>query len=681
MALALGGASSPASAEGGNGGGGGSGGDDAGGAAYAPFEELDPTENKADEKTPAYRDRIIAPEKLEPLPPEDEDDTRLAGAPRAAHVELVAYRSRFGGVDRMEFGAGAGGFWDTADYGTISAETLVFDSDRDDDRRLRGTVTVWQRGLRMPGGWTGNNGLGVLNTPIPELLRNQYRFFLPSVPMLGISSEWRRGDDGLQWQAGFGRGGSLGGALFDGFDSGDGSVATAGAQWLWSPHLSGAASLLITDGRIVPDDQGLPEFQNGRTRALLTGHRWQRGRDSIQLNLLASDAERDGRAAGVWLDARAERGRWTHRYGLFNLEPGLAWGAWPIHNDVRGGYYRLDFERARWSWNAGIDRIDSISGTGFDGWYGNAFLRYRASARLGYGGGFSARDSSTPDSEDRARSLQLFLDFASRHGQTRLQYDRSRDARDAERWQWMVDHSLRLREGVRLSLSAGAGELDDGRGRTERDYSVSAYGGIDVGNRLSLDGTMRWSRTHDAGSGDQRGHALDLNLGWRWQLTPRWSLQGQLFENRGVRRAPFALDPLTSEPLMQRLPNDRAMHLALRYDFQAGHARPVIGGPIGAATGTVEGSVFLDENGDGVRAASELPAADVSVLLDGRYRVRTDANGRFRFERVAIGAHELSVLPDNLPLPWTLDDASANRRIEVEVRESVALDVGARRVR
>ena len=56
---------------------------------------------------------------------------------------------------------------------------------------------------------------------------------------------------------------------------------------------------------------------------------------------------------GAWLDGRSARGAYVHRYGLFNLQPDLAWGAWPIANDARGGYYRVDYQRARWSWNAG----------------------------------------------------------------------------------------------------------------------------------------------------------------------------------------------------------------------------------------------------------------------------------------------------------------------------------------
>ena len=645
-------------------------------ANYDPFAELGVAAD-SDGTAQPYRDRIIAPERLATLPADEDEDNTASGPPRAVHLELIAHRSRFAGERSVELGAAFGGFWDTDDFGAISADALLFRSDRERDGgdRWRGSATLWQRGLPMPGGWSVNNGLGVLNTPMPGLLREQYRFFLPSVPMLGASSEWIQRSRGLQLQAAIGRGGTYNGARINGFEPGNGTVATIGAQWAWSKQWTGAASLLATDGRIVPDDQGLPAFQNGQTRALVFGNRWQGARDSLGVNLQASDS--DGQqATGVWLDARSDRGRFSHRYGAFHLQPDLAWGAWPINNDVRGGYYRVDFNRARWSWNAGLDRIDSISGTGFDGWYGNAFMRYQASPRLGYGGGLSARDSS--NGSDSAQALQLFVDTRTRLGQTRLQFDRAQAERNADSWQFLVDHALNMREGLRLSVSAGIGELANGQSAASRTMTLATYGGFDLTDDFSLDGTVRWSRSD---GDDDNAHGLDLNLGWRWRVASRWTLLGNLSQSRGSRRSPFALDPVTNQPVFETLPHDRAVYVSLRYDYSAGRARQVLGGAPGTASGRIIGSVFLDENADGVRSASEQPAANITIVLDDRYSVRTDDQGRFVFERVAVGAHGIEAIPDNLPLPWSIDDEQARRRLQVDVRGDASVDIGAQRPR
>lgn len=647
-------------------------------AAYDPFRAFGFSADDAGEPPSTYRDRIIAPDKLAALPPDEDDEDALAGPPRAFHLEAIAHSTRFGGERSVELGAAFGGYWDTADWGAISADALMFHSDRDrnDGQRLRGTATLWQRGLQMPGNWSLDNGLGVLNTPMPDLLRDQYRFILPSVPMVGASTDWRQRERGLRVQAGIGRGGSYNGARLNGFEIGDGSVFTAAAQWRWSPRIDGAVDVLLTDGRIVPDDQGLPDFQNGRTRALFTAHRWNGTRDSVQLNMLASNGNGNS-AAGVWLDARSDRGSLVHRYGLFRLEPDLAWGAWPINNDVQGGYYRIDFNRARWSVNATLDRIDSVSGEGFDGWYGNGYLRYQASPRMGYGGGLTARQSGRDGSDDRAQSLQLFVDRLSDWGQTRLQYDRAHDSGGADSWQILVDHALRMREDSRLSLSAGFGELARDRDAANRTVTLAAYGGVDLTDTFSVDGSVRWGRS--SGTDDSRG--TDLNLGWRWRIGSRWSLLGNMIESRGSRRSPFALDPITNQPVFETLPHDRSVFLSLRYDYRAGQPRGVLGGPPNAATGDIVGTIFLDENNDRVRGASERPAANITVLLDGRFSATTDEQGRFRFERVAVGTHDLLVMPDNLPLPWVIEDERGNPRVQVEVRKAATVEIGAVRQR
>ncbi|MGH8500447.1 MAG: hypothetical protein ACRERV_16800, partial [Methylococcales bacterium] len=362
--------------------------------------------------------------------------------------------------------------------------------------------------------------------------------------------------DGIQIQAAAGQGGVYAGARISGFESGESSVLSLGAQWAWAPGWTGAMSLLATDGRIVPDDQGLPQFQNGETRALLFGNRWQGLHDSLTLNLQSSDND-SVQAMGAWLDARADRGRFTHRYGFFYLEPDLAWGAFPINNDVSGGYYRLDYQRARWSWNTSLDRVASISGNGFEGWYGNGYLRYQANPRLGYGGGVSVRDNDSAS----AQTAQLFVDTRSRIGQTRFQYDQAHDSSNANSWQILIDHSLPLREGARLSLSAGFGELAYDSIDTTRTTTLAAYGGFDLTDNFSVDGTVRLN--HDDGPDGSR--SVDANIALQWRLATHWSLLGNFSVTRGSRRSPFVLDPLGNPASFQALPSDRSMYLSLRY--------------------------------------------------------------------------------------------------------------------
>ncbi len=90
-------------------------------------------------------------------------------------------------------------------------------------------------------------------------------------------------------------------------------------------------------------------------------------------------------------------------------------------------------------------------------------------------------------------------------------------------------------------------------------------------------------------------------------------------------------------------------------------------------TGAIAGSVFFDENGDGVRQATERPARGVVVVLDNRLTQITDSDGRFAFALVTAGTHTLAILSDHIPLPWgSADDAP--RMARVSVRDELRVD-------
>lgn len=642
--------------------------------AAAIFAALAGQAARAQEVAGDYHDRIIAPTALQSLPPDDDAEEDTAGLPRGIRVEAIASRTERGDDRYDEQGASFGGFVDSANWGAFSIDATLFRSNRDrfdgiGDGGPGGLVTVWQRNFWLDGDWRLDNGLGVLNTPSTPLQRNQYRFFLPTVAFAGASTEWRNDRAGLLLQGGYGRAGIYSGTRVVGFDIADGDVAALNAQWRWAPQWTGTAAFLGTHGRIVPDDRGEVVFEKGDTQSLYAATGWQGARDSMQLNLLASDGD-SGAAAGAWIDASAQRGRYAHNYGAFRFGEDLAWGAYPISNDVQGGYYRIAYQYARWSWSAGLDAIDSISGRGFDGLYASSFARYQASSTLGYGGSLNLRHGAG----ETGYSAQVFLDRRSDWGQTRWQLDQSH-GNGNDSWQVGLDQAFPLREGNRLSASLSYGSLDYGHGAS-RTSIVSLYGGRDLGERVSIDGSARWTQ----GNGDGAVRGTDLNIGVNWRLSPRWQLAAAYYQSQGSQRSPFILDPLVTDQPFVSLPRDRSLFLTLRYERNAGRPRGMIGGLAGGGpAGAVAGSVFLDENGDGVRSASEQAAPNVTVVLDGRFAVRTDSLGRFAFPQVAAGSHTLSVVSDNLPLPWSVRDGDAQRTIEVTVRGTIRADIGARR--
>ncbi len=111
-----------------------------------------------------------------------------------------------------------------------------------------------------------------------------------------------------------------------------------------------------------------------------------------------------------------------------------------------------------------------------------------------------------------------------------------------------------------------------------------------------------------------------------------------------------------------------------------GIALAPLGGAPASGAGEIAGTVYLDANYNGRLDAGEAGAPNVTVVLDGRFSVQTDSNGRFDFPVVAAGHHVLTVISDNLPLPWTLPNAGRTE-IEVATRGRAEASIGAQRPR
>ena len=65
----------------------------------------------------AYVDRIIAPQQLQDLPPDEGELADIDGLPRSFHAEAVVSRNEYGDDSFDEQGISAGGFWETSTWG------------------------------------------------------------------------------------------------------------------------------------------------------------------------------------------------------------------------------------------------------------------------------------------------------------------------------------------------------------------------------------------------------------------------------------------------------------------------------------------------------------------------------------------------------------------------------------
>ena len=115
-------------------------------------------------------------------------------------------------------------------------------------------------------------------------------------------------------------------------------------------------------------------------------------------------------------------------------------------------------------------------------------------------------------------------------------------------------------------------------------------------------------------------------------------------------------------------------------DTSAGSHFAPLGGAPGAGAGAISGVVFLDANANHVLDADESGVPNLTVVLDGRFSVQTDEAGRFEFPVVVVGRHVITVVSDNLPLPWVLPDGG-RADVVVSTRQQAQLTIGAQRLR
>jgi len=646
-------------------------------ASSLALAQVGPGNGPVADLAPAYEDRLIEGGALAPDTDADGGASYNAeGWSRYLRVEGVgSYFQQQGQITR-ENGARVSARIDTPSYGAISVDAT--------GRVGPGSfiATLVQRDFAFDQDWRLNNALGVVTSLGIDMTRSQYRFYIPTFPTAGGTTEWLH-DGNLQLQASVGQPGNYDGFRLTGFQSLGGSLATVGAQWAFAPQWQ--AGVQVLDMRNVDS----PFATNGSgtvdSQAIYAGLAWSGGSTRLQANVLASDASSDGasvRANGLWLDGRTLWGGIIHNYGVFRLEPGLTWGYQPINNNIQGAYYRMSYQDLRWQVDGGIDQVYGINSAGSDGTFYTINGRYQLTTRIGIGGNAGYLNSAG----QTAYQASVFGDLVWSQGSSRLQVSTAHNnnvpTNDAQ--QISLDHTWNVPAGTRLSTSLIATRDSTGASSngdvtippvTFRRYAIGVLGGGDIANNVSIDANLQYNvLTRGSSASGVYG-----NLGVNWRLSAQWSVVGTYYDNRDDTAQLFVIDPLI--PVVNALPTQRsrAVFLMLRYETRAGSPVAGLGAKPGQPLGGIAGTLFLDLNDNGRRDPGEPGAANVTVLLDGRWSMRSDESGRFEFPFVGVGAHKITVVPDNLPLPWTVGDT--NFEVRVEARTTSNFDIAARRQR
>lgn len=636
---------------------------------------------------PPYQDRV-----MEGVAPDEVDLAAKAYDPqgwprgitlqRTRNLQLTRNAASTANTRTDTQGFQIDAYIETPNFGALSAHALALGG------RSTTGLTSWslrQTGLPFDGGWRADNALGTTNLLVPELARRNSRLALPSTQVLGGSTVWRNQSGlGLVLGASVGEPGRFEGFPQSRFVGLGGRVQSAFAQSTFGEWTAAAA--VAQGSSILPDvaptrgdgSNTAPRvsprgfYLSAATNERVTGTSWQAS--ALGSNNGSVDA------TGLWADAIWRDGGHRQQLSLFRFERDLTWIDRPLPADLQGASYRYDFTSLRWDIATNVESFSSVSKQNPSGWYASASARRLLSAGISAGGGLALRQYGAS-----SESGFGYVQWQNRFGVSRVQVDVA-SARRGQRSEGITfDHSLYAENGFSLSTTLGLEWLRPFNATTgmqqsrERATTLGINGRGAVGNNLTLQGGIRARNL--AGDAPYHGTSLAATIGVDWQINRDWTFGGSLYENRGVLTETLGvLSPLAVPEIVRTRPNDRGFFIALRYGTNAGTPIVPLGGPPGSGAGRLEGSVFLDANNNGLRDANETPAANVLVTLDGKFSARTNASGAFEFASVAAGVHTLTVLQDDLPLPWTLD-TEQKITASISTRATTRIDIGAKRMR
>jgi len=644
-------------------------------------------------EAPAYEDHYIAGGTLSPdISLSDYGTSDPQGLARSIRVDAVASVLQQEGANpaptEHENGIILNTQWDTVSYGAWSADAAgrfgAAPVRNPDGTYGTSSFSVHERGMPFDGGWQTDNSLGDIYAPLIDLARAQPRILLGQGPMAGFDTEWR-GPSGLQIVAGAGEPGIFDGIKVPTFDTLGGSTATLGAQWSPAPNVwvggeyAGAHDVDVYYAPVNPAlFPGQASSQRISSDTGIVTAAWQEDASTrMQLNLIDGTLDGYANALGAWFDATHTHAGVTQSFGVFRIDPNLAWGNQLITSDVQGGYYRVDYQGRRWLADFGVDEVKSVSGDTPTTTFLTGDARYQLSRDTGIGGVANLRYSDS----NTAWSVQAYLDNANSWGTGRGQLDYATDPQTSDAT-FTLQQTWNMPTGARLSTSAAVDHIETsaitGFAEDSTLVRVALYGGGDLTARLALDGTLQWATAVQGRAAPSTSADVTLS----WQLGRNWSLLGSYYENRvGSWTQLVVTSPLTP-PTLAPVPStgERGVFLTLRYQQARGAHFVPLGGAPGSGSGRLTGIVYLDANENGRFDAGEPVAPNVTVILDGRFSTRTDTNGRYDFPAVAAGHHVLTVQADNLPLPWTLTN-SGRTEVDVATRERTDIDIGAVRLK
>lgn len=558
-------------------------------------------------------------------------------------------------------------------------------------------IALRNSGLPLTDRTFADTTLGDTWSQLTDALSRTYRLAFGSDNVRGFATRLSNPDFDLT--TGYGERGYLIGGPYPGFEKSDGVLAWLGytarfdndrfagvqvnrasgvASYFDTPYsvtpapLPAASNLFNVTSWAASVGYGNADLGNGDTRgrAILLG-----SRSDTPSGITVGDAQpatSGGDAHGLFLEETWHSGRYTHEFGAYAADPNLYFGDYQLTTGNRGAYWRVDNYGSRLNWGAGVDFDKSLPQLN-----GPTNTIQIASTRIGLSGNFqyqfdryTSLGASLNVSDDRYDGQ----DNATSGGGSRSLYG---NVFYQTRWfDWPLSR-------FNLTLQRNEQLLVDSPGATgqELDWEQQWIGGKYETMQPEFTTTLGFA--HDTSSGTPQNYPTagvqfrywldsDFNVGGNLRYTSQSGglatsrgLSGNLNLERafaqhwrvgvaaGLNQARIAAQQNSLTAALLSRSDEKSVFMYLRFEGSSGSGFQLAGSPSASpGGGRISGTVFLDANRDGEQQTDERGAANIEVLLDGRFHARTDAQGRFEFPMVTTGHHRLSLNLETVPLPW-----------------------------
>jgi len=588
---------------------------------------------------------------------------------RFLSVEYQYYRDKHDPYDDWENGVLLNWRRETLNYGEFDLAGAVRKGNQQSftDDSGNAQFTLRQYDFALNEHRIMDNTAGVLRSNAESMISSSFRMNLPSALLLGAKSRISGQDSSMDISAG--RVGRLGTGQIEGFDTSNGNLFSLGYHRdLGSQWRIGTYALNLEDAADVPDHQSIAsavEYQSPDEQQRYKAH-------------LLFDSKGQN---GAWLDGDRRVNQWRHRYGVFRLEPGLLWADTALTNDQQGAYLRSETRSLRNAFTTGLDFIDTnidSNSTRPDSYLYNGFLddSWRWTHKTTIGSTLTVRGSRPSNNaagdESRNYVVSGYISRGFSIGTSRLQVSASRleegnDTGNGYGGVW--DQDWNLRQDLSLSSSISR-ENETGIDGQEKRSSAALLMRHEITSSLNWDADISYVRVDSKQLNTQNN--LFASLAMYWRFLRSWDASLRVTLNQFDSNADNIGTDLSDD--------EKTLLFSVRYSESRGRPYVLLGQQTDAhGYGDITGLVFYDGNGDGKRQAGEPVARDVVVYLDKRYVATTDGDGRYRFEHITAGQHDLTLALEDLPLPWGLLD-DAPRRVNVDIRASSEMNFALRRI-